>query len=564
MLNLHPYLDGNNILGKRKFYYFFDFNVQTNHHIQNHQNIINFKHNKKPKTSIFNKFLKFSGLESIQKKYDTNYIHRREKNQIRVLQVFQIFKLSLFDFLIDTDTPSNVSMDLRNLMSSNKFINKQLIYLYMQRGIFKFQDILSFHPVKRILAKTIIFKGHVGKKILLQTPIIESLTLIDCRKFLANQFPDTLTELVLISCHVRLIGLKPGILPSSLQDLRLPHNFNNNIIVNLLPKNLTKLQLGNSFDKFIKPFVLPFSLKILIFGDKFNQNIIPNVLPENLIELSFGFNFNKKLNPGVLPQLLKVLNFSEFSKFKQKFDKGSLPINLNKFCLNSVYLHELEKEILPNDLSVLQLIYNYPLKPNILPENLISLDLGPYPFILAISLNILPRGLQSLTISSYYRHSLKNVLPNLTELIFSEIISRDEFELDHIVITPDIFPTSLRKLSFLSRNFNQKLVDDNNVSILPSNLVELTLNYNYNKIIQKEYDDVFLPVSLQKITYDASIILFNKEYIDLNIDEKNERYKNTYNEFITKQLVDCGKCHKWFPKFWKHKDGFSFIWQRKL
>jgi len=544
MYNIHRYIDETKILGKRKVENVNDFNVQIKRHNYNHSNIINeivscSNHLNEEKNSG-------SHFKSNAQEFHSKNSAQVTEHENRVLQVFQILELQLFDFLIDHETPANFSTDLCNLMSCNKFINNTLIDLFMGKSIFQFKHLL--HCAKTILerimlARTVIVGENEISFILKMTPKIESLTLVDCKTFNYDEFPTTLTELNIISSSLTITDLKYDF-PINLSVLTLPDNYNDKPSINSLPRTLTKLQFGNSFNQVIDPGVLPDGLETLIFGNDFNKEIICGVLPSTLTYLSFGEKFIKPFIVGVLPNSLSTMRLPQIHPDQEE-----------------------NVEIFPNLLLVLEFEITCHHVINCLPKNLVSLNLGVY-FDHPIKPENFPNSLQSLTINSNYPHSLKDLhsLPNLTELIFSDILGESKREGEHLIVLQNMIPKSVRKLSFLSPRFDQNLIDENAVSILPTDLTELTVSYSYKKKIQKRCDNIYLPQSLQKITYDASTIAFNDDYVNdgsgSGSDIKNS-YSKFHSHFIAQQISD-DYCHKWFPREIAHEHGFSFVWQRKL
>ncbi|KAF2070321.1 hypothetical protein CYY_008358 [Polysphondylium violaceum] len=84
------------------------------------------------------------------------------------------------------------------------------------------------------------------------------------------------------------INLERGVLPSTLQELRLDYNHPlESLCANVLPLSLTELYLG-VFNQPLNAFVLPSKLKTL-YMQNFRQPILPpNSLPVSLINLSIG------------------------------------------------------------------------------------------------------------------------------------------------------------------------------------------------------------------------------------------------------------------------------------
>jgi len=122
--------------------------------------------------------------------------------------------------------------------------------------------------------------------------------------------------------------------------------FNHPIDKNCLPKSLTHLTLGFSFNQPVDD--LPFGITDLSFGNSFNQPV--DNLPNSVINLKFGWQFNQPTN--FLPSSLKELYY--YRSFNQPVDN------------------------LPNSITHLKfgLLFNHPI--NNLPLNLTHLTLGEH------------------------------------------------------------------------------------------------------------------------------------------------------------------------------------------
>jgi hypothetical protein len=97
-------------------------------------------------------------------------------------------------------------------------------------------------------------------------------------------------------------------LPKTLTTLNLGNSFNQPICKKVLPESLTSLTFGNSFNQPIGEKVLQKSLTSLTFGNSFNQPIGEKVLPKSLTSLTFGNSFNQTIGANVLPESLISLN----------------------------------------------------------------------------------------------------------------------------------------------------------------------------------------------------------------------------------------------------------------
>ncbi|KYR02931.1 hypothetical protein DLAC_00411 [Tieghemostelium lacteum] len=141
---------------------------------------------------------------------------------------------------------------------------------------------------------------------------IRKMNIHDLKGGKLHQLPNQLEKLFVDH------GVIPvDILPLSLKKLRTGVEFNHPLKKGVLPQNLEKLILGNSFNS---ELVLPQSLKILELGNRFNQNLN---LPEGLESLLLGNDFKQ---PITFPSSLQYLTYST----RCHLDPNSIPKNLKR------------------------------------------------------------------------------------------------------------------------------------------------------------------------------------------------------------------------------------------
>ncbi|KAM9979552.1 hypothetical protein ACTFIY_008784 [Dictyostelium cf. discoideum] len=276
--------------------------------------------------------------------------------------------------------------------------------------------------------------------------------------------------------HVRLFKLNGSSFFASLRDSKFKdyiqhiHNYcfteKNRYILNNF-KELTNLEFNENFHKIILPNSLPNTIKSIKFNRKFkNQfnfyNVIPitiNIFPNSLTTLKFdkgekdvytrysssygGFDFN--LTEGILPNLLTKLNFA--SNFNTKFNVKSLP--------NSIQFLKIPG-------------YNEPLEDNVLPDNLIELEMG-----------------------SFNRDFNENTFTNCTQI--KKLILN---KFNQKISGTNVLPNSLTHLELVS--FNQPIIDTKNnySSLLPNNLKYLDINMFTNHGFKKKIN---LPKSIETL-----------------------------------------------------------------
>lgn len=295
-------------------------------------------------------------------------------------------------------------------------------------------------------------------------------------------------------------------------------NFNQPLLKNSLPENLTKLVLSDSWNHPLEPNVLPKNLTHLVFGKSFNQDLgscFVHLL--SLSDLSFGGSFNRPLNPSELPEKLKCLtlgnNYYHDNLYDHVIKINVLPKTLIKFTFNHYYRkNQFELNALPpnlEDLTFTRGVETDSFKPNFFPQSLKNLCIwGSYngvfdKDVLPPNLNhldvwkdfnqyiehgSLPQNLVSLGLSEEFNQPIaKNVLPqSLQKLEFSH---RSKF---NQLLEKDVLPQGLLKLEF-GEEFNQPIEKD----VLPQGLLELKFGGNFNQPIKKDV----LPQGLLKLKF---------------------------------------------------------------
>jgi hypothetical protein len=118
----------------------------------------------------------------------------------------------------------------------------------------------------------------------------------------------------------------------------------------LLPSTLTNLALGDNFNQQLLPGVFPPKLTHLEFGNSFNQPIDPDVLPCGLSYLKFGRSFNQPIKKGVLAITLTCLEFG--SNYQQPIELDNLH---SLTCLKFGYCFNKPIKAFPKSLKHLQL-----------------------------------------------------------------------------------------------------------------------------------------------------------------------------------------------------------------
>lgn len=343
-------------------------------------------------------------------------------------------------------------------------------------------------------------------------PSLEHLTLgcdqfdpIDQIPFSASLFPASLRtlDLSLFFCTSPIPPL--GSL-TALEDLHLPHDFDQPLTPDFLPASLKSLNLGCVFNQPIQVGSLPPGLEILTLNEDcdtdettFNHPLVPGSLPPKLRVLHLSRKFNHPLTRGVLPNGLIELHFPNHSSFNQPFLPGSLPASLTELKFGWYSL------------------FNQPFLPGALPSSLVELRFGkyssfdqPFPFLPGV----LPSGLKILELKSKFNQPLLGSLPvSLISFCLGaefnhpiqpgclppalELLDfHDNSKFNHPLL-PGSLPASLKTIRF-GRDFNQPLPP----GILPSLLTEL--QFERDSQIDQSLAPGSLPAGLQMLQFGLS------------------------------------------------------------
>ncbi|EGG23282.1 hypothetical protein DFA_05414 [Cavenderia fasciculata] len=182
-----------------------------------------------------------------------------------------------------------------------------------------------------------------------------------------------------------------GVLPNSVQSLKLPFQMESELVPGSVPPNCTLLSIGRMYDSPIDEGIIPDTVtnlriapQTLVIGETItlpprlthlrcsfvSQPITPSLIPPTVTHLVID-EISTALPVGGIPNSVEYLTInSEFPSL----ESGSLPQNLRQLILES-YNHPIEEEVLPNSLQTLELHqYNYPLPQ--LPQSLTKLHLS--------------------------------------------------------------------------------------------------------------------------------------------------------------------------------------------
>ncbi|KAN0009084.1 hypothetical protein ACTFIU_008976 [Dictyostelium citrinum] len=246
---------------------------------------------------------------------------------------------------------------------------------------------------------------------------------------------------------------------------------------------------------------IPSSVKTLLLSFQFNQILIPNQsLPEGIEQLTLPYLYHHEIVKGSLPSTLKHLMLGE--NYNTTLKPGVLNQGLLSLDLFKSYSRSLEIGTLPNSLTALKLstFYNEPIHLNTLPINLKYLDLGyHYSHPLEIGLFNNTNQLETIIFSNSWNHKIEKSLlpPSLKHLVFGKNFNS--------IIEQGSLPISLEYIEFGS-NYNQQLIDDFQ---LLNNLKTLILDWDWDQELKN------IPTSLEYLILGKS---FSKKILPLSLN----------------------------------------------
>jgi hypothetical protein len=386
-------------------------------------------------------------------------------------------------------------------------------------------------------------------------------------------FPDisysNVTKLVFAGDAIKITRSLKGLLPKTLEHLRLPDAFDQKLVPGDLPDTLEEFFMNSNYNHEIDPAVFPKSLKSLTFYYKQNiQTITPDFFPKDLknltihwdpdtdehihindqyypselITLKLDSNYSDTIDVALLPRSLKYLSVG--GCMVKQFTKEMLPPNLKKFIIGDTALFTLDKSLFPTTLEDIQInLWNeHEITKDTFPEALKILHVGVgYDHLtiefpeqleelylegcnLKLKPGILPKTLQKLYFGDDWDHPLtKKTLPSsLKELYFGEKFTHSlsnalvhctnletldlGIDFDQAIF-PGMLPNSLKYLTF-SSEYDQPL----EINTLPENLHTLDMGESFDHPILPGV----LPKSLRILELGEC---FNQELKDIALNE---------------------------------------------
>ncbi|KAM9966952.1 hypothetical protein ACTFIR_007187 [Dictyostelium discoideum] len=345
--------------------------------------------------------------------------------------------------------------------------------------------------------------------------------------FTSNGDNSKLTSLEFGSDSLFNQSLDGNWIPNNLKKFQLSYKFNQVILENQLPKSLTNLDFGDSFNQ---PFdgnwshKLPQSLTSIILHDGYEEDIEPNSIPQSVTTLDCEINTHKKHSSIGSSVLNSVTRLYITGASADHLDLKSIPKNVTYLNLGSILPNSIETFIYNGRLS------NFIIKPNQLPKSLKTFEIngtGCSSGGSNLQFNeLLPTSLVNLTVNGPFSSSI-----GFSGLeTFNNLISLNLKKVSLSTIH-SILPRNLTTLSIGYSNVDESL----KVIDFPNSLTSLELYINNcdGKVLLPVLDNIPKSVSTLKLMGD-----FNQPLS--SIASKLSNSTTTTTTAIT--LLELGEC----------------------
>ena len=295
--------------------------------------------------------------------------------------------------------------------------------------------------------------------------------------------PKSLTHLILGHSFNRRIDHLPGItapgcspmsnLPN-LISLKLCGQFNQPL--NHLPPSLKILELNGEFNQPLDQ--LPFALEVLILNNKFDQSI--NLAPKSLIKLTLGHKFNQSIE--VLKDFLNLTHLSLGKDFNQELT--ALPMSLSHLSFGFSFRNEIDALAQCPNLVSLSFGFYFNKSITILSKcsKLSTLSLGHY---FNKKIKFLPKSILTLRLDTKFGKSLKRLPKGIINLELKTDCSTVNLPngIIHLTLGPDFKGTlGSKSTPETAHQWNAYFESGGGpLTILPPSLKYLTLKGSYDK-----------------------------------------------------------------------------------
>ncbi|KAF2073050.1 hypothetical protein CYY_005633 [Polysphondylium violaceum] len=245
-----------------------------------------------------------------------------------------------------------------------------------------------------------------------------------------------------------------------------------------VPESVTTLDLSGYTFQSQKPLrdILPSNLTCLNLGGYFNQTLSIGDLPQTLKSLNLG-SFSGPLAKDVLPAGLVNLNMHDYNpKEPCPLDSDIFPQSLSTLVMPQYLSVCIPAGLFPDTLTSLELTFNnanQPMTPNMLPANLTNLKIASHISDVSIEPGFIPAKVTKLSLHlvKYNQSLVEGVLPQSVQELHIAIIPKENQTYN--------IPASVKTIKYIGgKPLTQSMVPNRSIDNI------LTIDYGFWKTQQ--------------------------------------------------------------------------------
>ncbi|EGC38095.1 hypothetical protein DICPUDRAFT_149266 [Dictyostelium purpureum] len=217
----------------------------------------------------------------------------------------------------------------RNVVLRKAIIEQLNLFKDNYKAVFNTRLEYLRHNHKEYITEIIFNNGFQPAEI---PSCVRKLTLKGGTTLYGIEFLDSL-EALIFAPTTTSVPIRSSQFPISLKELVLSGEFNSSLNVGDLPNVHTLI--FKKYDKTIGIGVLPNSLQVLKMGIKFNKPFSKGVIPLSVKTLHFGYCYDRRLKEGVLHQNIEHLDFGSF--YQHPLNQSNVPSSVKTIRLPQFY-----------------------------------------------------------------------------------------------------------------------------------------------------------------------------------------------------------------------------------
>eukprot|EP01132_Coremiostelium_polycephalum_P009033 gene9033-11065_t len=308
-------------------------------------------------------------------------------------------------------------------------------------------------------------------------------------------------------------ALPLGVIPVNTFSLIFSYTFNQSIsnrVLNFTGVQIRKLVFGTGFNQVLKPGDIPSTVEDLQFGYNFDQPLVPGVIPEGVLRLTLSVSFNQALYSDSIPNSVTYLDMGKMYNrpINWRLPSGlttllfskciiwnnfpdSLPHGVKSVTFKNYFTNKLKEGFLPN--TVKDLCFNYHavtcLTAKSIPPSVINLtfngDKHRFQTYYDSLKDFIPPTVQCLVIcgkrveNQYYKEILNSPPEHYRLIQFTEKLDKN---------TDDMYKSG--KITYLEFEFGY--TSQITKEMIPSSVTHLKINGNVKgqtTFLQSEIDN---------------------------------------------------------------------------